>query len=123
MLRSEYRLRGDALRALGTAVRYHRRTLDDIDRKIIAHVTEYGRVTNRTVQNLFDIDVYKARDILADLKQRQILVRTSQQERGPTVEYGAGSKFLALSSRRTASNEGRSTHSKRKGPREAPNER
>ena len=55
-----YRLRGDVLRALGTAVRYHRRTTDDVDRKVIAHINEYGKITNRTLQNLFDIDVRRA---------------------------------------------------------------
>lgn len=91
--RREYRLRGEALKALGAAVRYHRRTVDEIDRKVIAHVREYRRVTNRTLQNLFDIDVWRARDILADLQAREIIVRTSQAARGPNVEYGPGPKF------------------------------
>jgi ATP-dependent DNA helicase RecG len=88
-----YRLRADTLKALGAAVLYHRRTTDEIDRKIFDHVREYGRVTNRTLQNLFDIDVYRARDILADLQRRQVIVRTSEAERGPRVEYGPGPKF------------------------------
>lgn len=91
--RSQYRLRAEALRSLGSAVRYHRRTVDEIDRKVIAHVKEYDRISNRTLQNLFDIDVYRARDILADLVQREILVRTSDQARGPKVDYGPGAKF------------------------------
>ena len=33
--RSEYRLRSVALGALGSAVAYHRRTVDDIDRKVL----------------------------------------------------------------------------------------
>lgn len=91
--RSEYRLRASALGVLGSAVRYHRRTVDDIDRKVIAHVQEYGRISNRTLQNLFDIDTYRARDVLKDLRDREILVKTSPQERGPAVEYGPGPKF------------------------------
>jgi len=91
--RSEYRLRAAALGALGSAVAYHRRTVDDIDRKVIAHVNEYGRISNRTLQNLFDIDVYRARDVLRDLRDREILVKTSKQERGTAVEYGPGPKF------------------------------
>ncbi|MEI2638370.1 MAG: ATP-binding protein [Microthrixaceae bacterium] len=91
--KGEYRLRASALKALGTAVRYHRRTVDETDLKVIAHLNEYGRVTNRTLQNLFDIDVYRARDILADLQNREIVVRTSEATRGPSVEYGPGHKF------------------------------
>lgn len=110
LLRSQYRLRSEVVRSLGSAVRYQRRTADEIDRKVISHVREYGRVTNRTLQNLFDIDVYKARDILADLVQREFLVKTSVQARGPNVQYGPGPKFPAGSggrrSGRRARNDG-----------------
>lgn len=91
--RKSYRLRGDSLKALGTAVRYHRRSTDQVDRKVIAHINEYGKITNRTLQNLFDIDVWRARDILADLQSRALIVRTSEAVRGPNVEYGRGPKF------------------------------
>ncbi len=91
--KKQYRLRATAIRSLGAAVRYHRRTTDEIDRKVIAHVHEYGKITNRTLQNLFDIDVWRARDILADLQQRSILVRTSESARGPGVEYGPGPRL------------------------------
>ena len=101
--RSRYRLRSAALGALGGAVAYHRRRVDDIDRKVIAHVNEYGRISNRTLQNLFDIDVYKARDVLRDLRDREILVKTSKQERGTAVEYGAGPKFPTSGRRRKPS--------------------
>jgi ATP-dependent DNA helicase RecG len=90
-----YRLRGDALRSLGSAVVYQRRTTDEIDRKVIAHVREYGKITNRTLQNFFDVHVFKARDIIADLVQREILIRISKQTRGRKVEWGPGSKFPA----------------------------
>lgn len=89
----KYRLRAEALKALGAAVKYHRRTVDEIDRKVLAHLQEYGKITNRTLQNLFDIDLYRARDILADLQQRELIVRTSDAARGPGVEYGPGPKF------------------------------
>lgn len=100
--KGEYRLRAHALAALGTAVRYHRRTVDEIDRKVISHLHEYGRITNRTLQNLFDIDVYRARDILADLQSRELIVRTSEVSRGPTVEYGPGPKLPKKRRRRPA---------------------
>lgn len=91
--RAIYRLRSDALKGLGSAVIYQRRTTDDIDKKIIAHVDEYGRITNKTIQNILDVGVFKSRDIIKYLVRREILVRTSAQERGPKVEWGPGSKF------------------------------
>lgn len=94
-----YRLRSEVLRALGSAVAYNRRTMDEIDRKVIAHLREYGKVTNNTLKNLFDIDVYRARDLIASLAQRGILVRTSDASRGPTVTWGPGPKFPAARSR------------------------
>ena len=97
--RSEYRLRATALGTLGSAVGYHRRTVDDIDRKVIAHVDEYGRISNRTLQNMLDIDVYRARDVLRDLRDREVLVKTSRQQRGTAVEYGPGPRFPATKRR------------------------
>jgi ATP-dependent DNA helicase RecG len=96
-----YRLRGEVLKRLGSAVDYHRRTVDELDRKIIAHVREYGRVNNRTLQNFFDVDVQRARDILSDMVERQILVKSSEQQRGPSVEYGPGPRFPGKRKHRT----------------------
>ena len=91
--RPAYRLRGEVLKSLGTAVSYQRRTMDEIDRKVIAHVREYEKITNRTVQNVFDVSIQRARSILADLVRRQILVKVSPHQRGPKVEYGPGPRF------------------------------
>jgi ATP-dependent DNA helicase RecG len=88
-----YRLRGEALQALGSAVAYQRRTTDEIDRKVIAHVQEYDKVTNRTIRNLFDVSTQRAAAILGDLVARDVLVKTSEAQRGPSVEYGRGTKF------------------------------
>lgn len=88
-----YRFRSEALRGLGSAVAYQRRSTDELDRKVIAHLREYGQITNRTLQNFFDIDVYKARDIIGDLAQRGLLVRVSEQSRGSKVVWGPGPKF------------------------------
>jgi ATP-dependent DNA helicase RecG len=89
----KYRLREHAIRELGTAVRYNLRSVDQTDRRVIAHVREYHAITNRTIRNYFDVDVNRARDILADLVKRQILVKTSEAKRGPGVTYGPGPKF------------------------------
>jgi ATP-dependent DNA helicase RecG len=85
-----YRLRDLVLAQLGGAVHYHRRSGDDIDRKIIAHVAEYERITNATVRNLLDVSVTRASGILRDLVDRGVLVKTSTQQRGSAVEYGPG---------------------------------
>ncbi len=94
-----YRLRSQALQLLGTAVRYQRRTTDEIDRKIIEHVNEYEKVTNRTVRNLFDVGTGRAAAILGNLVEREILVKTSEAQRGPSVEYGRGRRFPTKASR------------------------
>ncbi|GII77722.1 hypothetical protein Sru01_27040 [Sphaerisporangium rufum] len=88
-----YRLRAEAVTRLGSAVAYHSRAVDDIDKKIIEHVQDYGEVNNRTIKRLFDVDVYQARDILRDLVGRELLTRTSEQKRGTAVRYGPGPKF------------------------------
>ena len=80
---------------------YNRRTIDDIDRKVITHVKEYGKVTNRTLKNMFDIDVYRARDIIADLAQRGILVRVSEAQSGPAVEWVPGPTLPAPRGRKS----------------------
>ena len=89
----EYRLRAEAMARLGTAVRYNRRLVDEVDRKVVMHVREYGRITNQTLRNLLDVDVHRAADLLADLVERQILTKTSEARRGPSVTYGPGARF------------------------------
>lgn len=100
-----YRLRNDALQQLGTAITYNRRMPDEIDRKVIGHVAEYGRVTNNTVRNLLDVSTQRAAVLLRDLVDRGILVKTSTSERGPGVEYGPGPAY-ARPRRRASSTEG-----------------
>jgi len=95
-----YRLRDAALAALARAVSYRRRTIDQIDEKVIEHVKEYGFVTNRTLQRLFDRDIYAARNLLTDLQDRGILEKLGTARGGPGVKYGPGSK-LAETRRQT----------------------
>lgn len=98
-----YRLREEALKQLGPAVPYARHKADEIERRVVAHVREYGRITNATIQNLFTVSTPRARQILADLVSRDILVKTSAAQRGPSVEYGPGSRFPAAPTRRSRS--------------------
>lgn len=88
-----YRLREQALKELGTAVSYRRRTADEIHRKITATVSELNQITNGVVQALFDVKVERASRILGDLVEREILVKASPHERGPRVTYGPGRLF------------------------------
>ena len=84
---------------LGSAVAYHRQATDDIDRKIIEHVRDYGEINNRIVRRLFDVDVFQARDIIRELVGREVLIRTSEQKRGTAVRYGPGPEFPKVKSR------------------------
>lgn len=88
-----YRLRSEPLRMLGSAVKYQRHSIEDTDLKVVAHLKDYGRINNRTVQDMFDVDVYRASALLRDLQDRGILIKTTAQQRGPGIEYGPGPEF------------------------------
>lgn len=98
-----YRFTSATLASLGTAVTYSRRSASETDRKVTEHVREYGTINNATLQRIFDVDVYNARDILKDLVGREILVRVSEQTRGVAVKYGPGPKFPQRTTRRRRS--------------------
>ncbi|PYY37732.1 transcriptional regulator [Curtobacterium sp. MCJR17_055] len=88
-----YRFRGASIAALGPAITYQARPDTDRAKKVTDHVREYETVNNATVQRMFDVDVYAARDILRDLVDRDVLTRVSEQRRGPAVKYGPGPSF------------------------------
>lgn len=88
-----YRLREHAITALGPAVAYRRRSQDESDRKIIGLVRETNEINGRMVRLLLDVTTLAASRLLADLVDRQILVKTSRAQRGPGVTYGPGPTF------------------------------
>jgi ATP-dependent DNA helicase RecG len=88
-----YRLRSEQLASLARAVSYHRRTPDETDAKVIAHIAEYGFITNRTLQRMFNINVFAARNLLSDLQQRGVLAKIGDARGGPGVRYGRGAAF------------------------------
>ena len=88
-----YRLTFYALQALGAAVAYNRAGPRQAEQKVIAHLREYDRITNRTVRNLLDLDVHQASALLRSLCESRLIVKTSKQQRGKAVEYGPGSSF------------------------------
>lgn len=83
-----YRLHPEAVAGLARALTYHRRQVDGSDEKVLEHIREYGYVTNRTVQRMFDIDVYRARNLLADMRQRGLIAKIGDARGGPGVRYG-----------------------------------
>lgn len=83
-----YRLHPDAIAGLGRALTYHRRQLDAADDKVLEHIREYGYITNRTVQRMFDVDVYRARNLLADMRSRGLIAKIGEARGGPGVRYG-----------------------------------
>jgi ATP-dependent DNA helicase RecG len=98
-----YRLRSETLAVMARAVSYRRRGVDDIDTKVIEHVREYGSVSNRTIQLTFDLHVFAARDVIADLRARGILAKIGDARGGSNVRYGTG---RAPSSRRKSGLDG-----------------
>ena len=75
-------------RVSGRALTYHRRQLDVADDKVLEHIQEYGYITNRTVQRMFDVDVYRARNLLADMRGRGLIAKIGEGGGGPGVRYG-----------------------------------
>jgi ATP-dependent DNA helicase RecG len=88
-----YRLRSEPLAALARAVGYHRRSMDQTDKKVIEHIREYDVITNRTLQRMFDIGVYAARNLLTDLQARGLVEKIGTARGGPGVQYGRGPRF------------------------------
>lgn len=88
-----YRLRPEPLALLARAVAYRRRTIDQIDEKVIEHVREYGFVTNRTLQRMFDMHVFAARNLLTDLRERGLVEKIGDARGGRGVRYGPGPNF------------------------------
>ena len=91
--RPTYRLQASALRALGSAVRYQKRSTGDVNAKIVSHLRDYGRINNRTLRDLFDVDVHRASAMLRELRRRGLVVKASEQQRGPSVVYEPGPQF------------------------------
>lgn len=88
--RGGYQLTIDALGQLGRAVRYRSPGIGDYDRRVADHLAEYDTISNRTLQRMFGLDVFAARDLLKDLQRRHIIVKLSAATSGRNVVYGAG---------------------------------
>jgi ATP-dependent DNA helicase RecG len=96
-----YRLRNKPLAELARAVSYRpRRKPDEVDAKVIEHIREYGFITNKTLQRIFDLNLYAARNMLLDLRERDLVEKIGDARGGPGVKYGPGSKFPKRRSRK-----------------------
>ncbi len=100
MRQPHYRFRERVRAELGSLLPYHRNEQQAIDRRVIAHVSEYGTVSNQTVQNLLQVGRPRASAILRNLSERGLLQKTGDSpERGPTVRYEGGPSFPTVPGR------------------------
>lgn len=82
-----WRLRPAAAAALGTAVQ-HRSRADSARPRVEAHIKEYGWITNRTIRNMFDLDVQQATQLLNELRAVNVLVKDPDgPQRGPSIRW------------------------------------
>lgn len=93
---TRYQFRENIRAELGTLLPYHRNPRSEVERRIVAHVREYGTVSNATVRNLFQVETVRASQILRELTDRGVLARTADSpQRGPSVRYERGPRFPA----------------------------
>ncbi len=82
-----WRLRPAVATALGTAVQ-HRTRADAARPRVEAHLAEYGWITNKTIRNMFDLDVQQATQMLNDLRAANVVVKDPDgPQRGPSIRW------------------------------------
>lgn len=82
-----WRLRPSVASALGTAVQ-HRARADSARPRVEAHLKEYGWITNKTIRNMFDLDVQQATQILNELRAANVLIKDPDgPQRGPSIRW------------------------------------
>ncbi len=82
-----WRLRSSVASALGTAVQ-HRARADSARPRVEAHLREYGWITNKTLRNMFDLDVQQATQMLNELRAANVLVKDPEgPKRGPAIRW------------------------------------
>ncbi len=82
-----WRLRPSVASALGTAVQ-HRARADSARPRVEAHLKEYGWITNKTIRNMFDLDVQQATQILNELRAANVVIKDPDgPQRGPSIRW------------------------------------
>lgn len=84
---ARWRLQPSVATALGTAVQ-HRARAHSARPRVEAHLREYGWITNKTIRNMFDLDVQQATQILNELRAANVLVKDpGGPKRGPSIRW------------------------------------
>lgn len=82
-----WRLLPNVASALGTAVE-HRSRANSARPRVEAHLQEYGWITNRTIRNMFDLDVQQATQMLNELRAANVVVKDpAGPQRGPSIRW------------------------------------
>lgn len=82
-----WRLRSSVAAGLGAAVQYRARA-ESVRPRVEAHLKEYGWITNRTIRNMFDLDVQQATQILNELRAANVLIKDPDGPmRGPSIRW------------------------------------
>lgn len=82
-----WRLRPSVASALGTAVQ-HRARASSARPRVEAHLKEYGWITNKTIRNMFDLDVQQATQILNELRAANVVIKDPDgPQRGPSIRW------------------------------------
>lgn len=82
-----WRLRPSVASALGTAVQ-HRARAHSARPRVEAHLKEYGWITNKTIRNMFDLDVQQATQILNELRAANVVIKDPDgPQRGPSIRW------------------------------------
>lgn len=82
-----WRLRPRTASALGTAVQ-HRARASSARPRVEAHLNEYGWITNKTIRNMFDLDVQQATHILNELRAANVIIKDPDgPQRGPSIRW------------------------------------
>lgn len=95
-----WRLSAGTHAGLGTAVT-HRARGQEATERVTAHLQEYGWITNRTVRNMFSLEVQQARALLVELKTQGVVVKDPEgPSRGPGIRWLPGPVFAPPRSKR-----------------------
>ncbi|MDZ7578929.1 MAG: ATP-binding protein [Candidatus Nanopelagicales bacterium] len=90
----KYGLTPKAITAMGEAVSYRTRSIDQDDRKIIAHLLRHSRITNEDVRNYLDCDTATARNRLSRFRSLGLItLDPSGRKKGPTASWIPTQKF------------------------------
>jgi len=86
----EYRLRAEAISALGSAVAARRRPAEESEARVLDLVAEAGEITPGMVRAMLGVQPATVSRLLAGMIKRGLVSKTSRSARGRGVTYGPG---------------------------------